>query len=372
MTEKNAKITIGIIGTGRIARRAVRELALVGELELAAVFNPNVEHAKGFVETVCSIVEIAPDEKICISNGETTLDEKICISNGETTLDEKMREEDSDGLGQKRNKILTPESFDEFLNAVDSVYIATPHGTHFEYARKALLTGKNVICEKPMALEKSQVHELCDIAKDKNLILMEAIKTEHCPGFKEIEEVIGSGFIGTVVDVEACFTRLTEGRCREFDDKKYGGAFTEFGSYPMLPIFRFLGTDPEEISFFSIPYETGVDGYTKAIFKYKNRIGTAGTGLTVKSEGQLVISGTKGYILVPSPWWLTKYFEVRFEDPSRIEKHSCEFEGDGLRYEFREFARKVRKRELTADVAMDEMIARADAFEKFFANNKQS
>ena len=221
-----------------------------------------------------------------------------------------------------------------------------------------------------MTLVKAQAKELCEIARKKNLVLMEAIKTEHCPGFKKIEEIVASGIIGDVVDVEACFTRLTEGHCREFDDIASGGAFTEFGSYPMLPILRFLGTEFEGINFFSIPYDTGVDGYTKALFRYKDKVGTAKTGLTVKSEGQLVISGTKGYILVPSPWWLTRHFEVRFEDPSHVEKHNCEFEGDGLRYEFREFARRVREKEITEDTAMDEMIARARVFEEFLEGRR--
>ena len=345
MTEKNAKIKLGIVGTGRIAMRAVREIMLVDDIKISAVFNPNTEHAKEFVLKILG--DVAKDVSIEMST-----------------------DIESDENKQENCNILAPENFEDFLDSVDAVYIATPHGTHFEYASKALQACKDVICEKPMTLAKSQAKELCEIAKKNSLVLMEAIKTEHCPGFKEIEKIVVSGLIGEVADVEACFTRLTEGHCREFDDIENGGAFTEFGSYPMLPILRFLGTEFEGINFFSIPYDTGVDGYTKALFRYKDKVGTAKTGLTVKSEGQLVISGTKGYILVPSPWWLTRYFEVRFEDPSHVEKYNCEFEGDGLRYEFKEFARRVRQREIAEDAANDEMLARAEAFEDFLAGRK--
>ncbi len=147
---------------------------------------------------------------------------------------------------------------------------------------------------------------------------------------------------------------------------------------------RFLGTDYSDVRFMSIPAESGVDGYSKVVFAYEDKsngtggddgisvirkIGTAKTGLTAKSEGQLLISGTKGYVLVPSPWWLTKYFEVRYEDPTKIDKYECEFLGDGLRYEFTEFERRVRCGEV-ANSQRDEALARARVFEKFLSGRE--
>ena len=102
---------------------------------------------------------------------------------------------------------------------------------------------------------------------------------------------------------------------------------------------------------------------------------TAKCGLTAKSEGQLLITGTKGYILAPSPWWRTKYFEVRYEDPNKIDEYNYEFEGDGLRYEFSEFARRIDElsemaelspeRELFYQKERDEAIIRAEVFSKY-------
>ncbi len=314
---------LGIIGTGRIAKRAIKELEYVPELEVVAVYNPNYEHAQEFAKRL-------PNAKAA-PNLET------------------------------------------FGEVVDAVYIATPHGTHHHYVQRMLEVKKHVICEKPMVLGADQAKELYDIAQAKGMVLMEAIKTAYCPGFAKLEEVVNSGVIGKVVDVEAAFTRLTLPGGREFEPGAYGGSFTEFATYNMLPIFRFLGTDYKDVRFQSITTETGVDGYTKATFDFDGAMATSKTGLTVKSEGQLVIAGEKGYILVPSPWWRTCYFEVRYEDPNKIDRYDCEFESDGLRYEFREFARRASESAAGDEQQdfyrreRDEAVARAGVFKIFRA-----
>ena len=323
---------LGIIGTGRIAKRALKELEYVPEIEVVSVYNPNYDHAKEFAKRVIG-AKAAPNLEVF---GET----------------------------------------------VDAVYIATPHGTHHHYAKRMLEIGKHVLCEKPMVMEPDLAKELYNLAQKRNAVIMEAIKTTYCPGFKGLEEVVSSGVIGDIVDVEAAFTRLTLPGGREFDPSAYGGSFTEFGTYNMLPIFRFLGTDYGDVRFQSIITEAGVDGYTKAIFSYAEAgessiraTATAKCGLTAKSEGQLVIAGTKGYILAPSPWWRTKYFEVRYEDPNKIDRFNYDFESDGLRYEFGEFVRRIDElanatglspeQELFYQKERNEAITRAEVFSKY-------
>lgn len=89
--------------------------------------------------------------------------------------------------------------------------------------------------------------------------------------------------------------------------------------------------------------EKNIDLFTKINLTYDKAIASAKVGLGVKSEGDLIISGTKGYVYVPSPWWKTEYFEVRYEDFSRNKKHYYKFEGDGLRYELAEFVSMIHK-----------------------------
>lgn len=333
-------IKLGIIGTGRIAKRAVKELEYVPELEVVMVYNPNYDHAKEFAKR--------------LKNAKAA------------------------------------SNLEVFGENVDAVYIATPHGTHYHYAKRMLEVKKHVICEKPMVMEADMAEELYVAAQKKNVVLMEAIKTAYCPGFEGLQDVVRTGVIGEIVDVEAAFTRLTLPGGREFDPKAYGGSFTEFGTYDMLPIFRFLGIDYSEVRFQSIITEAGVDGYTKALFSYKpidtpqriSATATAKCGLTAKSEGQLLITGTKGYILTPSPWWRTKYFEVRYEDPNKIDSYTFEFESDGLRYEFNEFVRRIEElrdgegltaeRKLFYQKEREEAVARAGVYERFQSENHNS
>ncbi|MBQ1547374.1 MAG: glycerol-3-phosphate cytidylyltransferase, partial [Lachnospiraceae bacterium] len=110
---------------------------------------------------------------------------------------------------------------------------------------------------------------------------------------------------------------------------------------------------------------------SKIEFEYEGAMATVKTGVGVKTEGQLVVSGTKGYVIAPSPWWLTKHFEVRYEeeeykDGQGVEVYEPAFRGDGLRYEISEFVMKINgyaknSYKLTAG----ESIVMADITEKY-------
>lgn len=284
-------IKLGIIGTGRIASRFLPEAKYVSGINVESVYNPHIDSAKSFAE-------------------KYELNEYT-------------------------------DNLEEFMKTIDAVYIASPHETHYEYIKNALERGKHVLCEKPMVLDGEEARELFALAKEKQCVLMEAIKTAYCPGFSQLLAVVRSGIIGEVKDVEAAFTKLERVNVREMTDEKYGGSFTELASYTMLPIVKLLGTDYEDVQFQSVKGKNGLDLYTKAYFRYDDGMATSKTGLGVKSEGQMIVSGTKGYIVVEAPWWKTKSFEVRFEDQSLNEKYFSKFLGEGLRYEIGDFVSAI-------------------------------
>ena len=91
-----------------------------------------------------------------------------------------------------------------------------------------------MLCEKPAAFTKREAQGLYQYAMDNGLVLMEAVKTAYCPGFSQLVNMVQSGKIGKVCDVEACFTRLANDNSRERTDAAYGGAFLEFGSYTLF------------------------------------------------------------------------------------------------------------------------------------------
>lgn len=287
LREKNSPIhRIGIIGTGRIAERFVPEAKLVSGVNTQGVYNPHTDSALRFADKW----EISPYGEI-----------------------------------------------EEFFDAVDMVYIASPHETHYGYIKAALEHGKHVLCEKPMVLKKAQAEELFGYAREKKLVLFEGIKTAYCPGFHKLLGFASSGTVGTIRNVEACFTKLEKPETRELTDRVYGGSFMELGSYVMLPILKLFGKGYEDIRFDTIKGENGLDLFTKVSLRYPAGIATATCGLGVKSEGRLLISGTKGYIVAEAPWWKTAYFEVHYENPGEVEKYSERFLGDGLRYEISDF-----------------------------------
>ena len=152
----------------------------------------------------------------------------------------------------------------------------------------------------------------------------------------------------------------------------YGGSFTELGSYVLLPILKFFGKAYEELRFDTIRDEKGLDIFTKASFLYSSGIATATCGLGVKSEGRLLVAGTKGYIVAEAPWWKTSYFEVHYEDTGRVEKYSETFLGDGLRYEISDFLSMINGSSNSEfKLTRGESTAMAEIIEQFLKSERR-
>ena len=306
---------VGIIGTGRIANRFVPESKQVSGIDVQKVYNPNRTSAEKFAQ---------------------------------------------------KWEIDFYDDIEEFYRGIDSVYIASPHQTHYEYVKSALEHGKHVLCEKPMVLQKEQAELLFTYARQHNLVLFEGIKTAYCPGFEKLLGIACSGIIGTIHYIDACFTKLEDKNKRELTDKKYGGSLTELGSYCMLPIIKLFGNQYEDIRFDAVHDSKGLDIFTKVSFQYPRGTATATCGLGVKAEGRLLIAGTKGYIVAAAPWWKTTYFEVHYENPSQIDKYSERFFGDGLRYEIRDFLNVINGDDKSVfKLTRSESIAMAEIIEMF-------
>lgn len=312
---------LGVIGTGRIAHRFVPEARVVEGIEVIAVYNPRISSAEKFAD--------------------------------ELNID------------------FFTDDVSVFVEKVDAVYIASPHETHVDYCRQMLSAGKHVLCEKPMCFSKKDAKELFALADKQGCVLMEGLKTVYCPGFKGILDIIQSGKIGDVVDVEACFTKLTPENSRELTSDTYAGSFYELGSYVLLPILKILGMKAKDIHFWSKRNNDGVDVYTKMYLDYGNTIATGKVGLGAKSEGELIVTGTKGYIKVPAPWWLTKVVEVHYEDVNATERHEFEFEGQGLRYEIQEFVDRMNGSK-EVSFAAGESIWFAEKMEEYLQESKNS
>ncbi len=318
--ESTQDVKIGIVGCGRVAKRFPDEASVVNGVKTVAAYDIDKTKTDDYVRTYDGI--------------------KLC------------------------------DSFQELLKSVDAVYVATPHLSHYDYIIESLKNKKHVLAETPMVLSGRQAEELFSLAEKQGCILIEANKTAYCPAFNHLMVMIKSGVIGDVVDVEASLSKLWDDdlSLREFDSMQAGGSFYELGSYPLLPILRLCGTDYENLNFYS-RMKDGVDMYTKGVFRFKNAVCSFKVGLGVKTEGNLVISGTKGYAYVPAPWWKTDYFELRFEDQNQNKKFFYQWDGAGLRYEIQEFISCiVNGRFSTAKLRKNESISMAKAMHQFEDN----
>lgn len=315
--ESTAEVNIGIIGCGRVARKFPSEAEVVSGVKVIAAYDINADAS----------------QSITVQNKDV----RACAD------------------------------LEEFYDIVDAVYIATPHLTHYDYIKRSIGAGKHVLCETPLVLDGSQAKELYGLAKEKGLLLMEANKTAHCPAFNHLMVMIKSGVIGDVVDVEASISKLWDDdmTLREFDPMQAGGSMYELGSYPLLPILKLCGIQYENLNLYA-RMKDGVDMYTKGVFRFPNAVCSFKVGLGVKTEGNLVISGTKGYAYVPAPWWKTDYFELRYEDQNENKKFFYKWDGAGLRYEIQEFISCILNRRFSsARLRRRESICMAEVMQLF-------
>lgn len=314
LREERPMVNIGIIGTGSIASRFVPESSFVNSNTIVTAYNPNNEECDAF----CN---------------------KYGIKKSETENDLYVQ--------------------------CDAVYIASPHYTHYEYVKNALNAGKHVLCETPFVFNKSQAEELYKLAEMKNKVLMVALKTAYCPAFVHLVSLLKSGEIGEIVEVNASVTTLTDESSEKLNKDYFGGSMNENACFPLLPIFKLLGTDYKNINFYS-KMKNGVDMFTKAVFRYSSAVASFQVGLGVKTEGNLIVAGTKGYAYVPAPWWKTDYFELRYEDQNQNKKFFHTYAGDGLRYEIKEFVTAILSNEyFYSKISINENIKMAEVQEQF-------
>lgn len=315
--ETTTDVKVGIVGCGRIAKRFPLEANVVNGIAITAAFDTDMGAMVDFTRVFKEV--------------------KAC------------------------------GTFEKLLEDVEAVYIATPHLSHYSYIKMSIEAGKHVLVETPMVLKGEQAKELFALAEEMGVILMEANKTAHCPAFNHLMVMIKSGVIGEVVDIEASESKLwsDDMSLREFDPKQAGGSFYELGSYTLLPIIKLMGCQYENLNIYSRMKE-GVDMFTRGVFRYPHATCSFKVGMGVKTEGSLVISGTKGYAYVPAPWWKTDYFELRYEDQNKNQKFFYKWDGEGLRYEIQEFISCiVNKRFSTARLRRRESVCMAEIMQAF-------
>jgi predicted dehydrogenase len=282
----NKKIKWGIIGLGKIAQKFAKDLLLVQDSELQAVASRSSAKAKAFATKYnaknwyCSYKELLQD-----------------------TL-------------------------------TDIVYIATPNNTHASITILALEHKKAVLCEKPFAINKTQVLNMIHASKEHGVFLMEAMWSRFIPAIRKLKSNIDHGEIGDIKYINADFSFNADPSIQRVYDKKLGGgSLLDIGIYPIFLSYLLLGK-PTKINASAHYFDSGADSQLAMIFNYENAQAMLFSSFNSTSKRIAKISGTSGEIIIDEPWNETDSFSLQKGNDSTL--ISLPTLGRGYTYEIME------------------------------------
>ena len=271
-----------------------------------------------------------------------------------------------------KNLEFVTDKLDLLLENVDAVYVHSYPAIHYEQITYALNKGKHVLVESPVALSRAQYQELIDLAQQNRVVLMDAIRTAYSTAYNRLLVILQSGKIGDIVSVDATCTSLKSFNDKELDKK--WNSITAWGPTALLPVFQILGDSYNEKRIVSRveqeKKDLKFDTFTKIDFVYNNATASIKVGRGVKSEGELIVSGTKGYAYVPAPWWKTDYFELRYENPADNRRYFYQLDGEGIRYELVSFLQAIRTGKANGPISTMVSKAITGVMEDFLKDNE--
>ena len=274
---------------------------------------------------------------------------------------------DNEKLFLQDGNVFSSDQFYKFLEKTDAVYLFSTPEKRYEQIKTALLSRKHVICESPISLKESQCRDLFGLAREQRCVLMEGIKTAYSTAYARLILLIKSGRIGEVVSVDATCTSIIN--VSDATKLQMGlSSVCTWGTFALLPIFQLLGTHYKSKSIISryLDDEKIVDGFTKINFVYDNAVASIKVANAAKSEGELIITGTKGYAYVPAPWWKLDYFEVRYENIENNRRYFYQLDGEGIRYELVSFLKATEGKKNVIYIDEDISAAISKVIEAFY------
>ena len=183
--------------------------------------------------------------------------------------------------------------------AVDLVYVASPHSHHAEHMKLCIGHGKAILCEKSFTANAKQAKEVLALAKEKHVLVAEAIWPRYMPFRRIVSDLIASGVIGEPRMLMANLHYPIEQVPRIRKPELAGGALLDVGVYPLNFAAMFFGSDPVRIESTVQLLETGVDRQENVSLYYADgRAAHITAGIGCRSDRHCIISGTKGYIAV--------------------------------------------------------------------------
>lgn len=254
------------------------------------------------------------------------------------------------------------DDYKQFLDSIDAVYLITNPHIHYDLIKAAISEKKHVLCESPICMTVDHLHELKTLAEKEDVVLMDAIRTAYSTAYYRMLLLVKSGRIGKVVSVDASCSSLRDIDMEAHQLCGIRNSLCAWGPNALLPVFQILGVDylSKQITSKMVQGSNQYDSFSKVSFVYKDAVASIKVAKGVKTEGELIVSGTTGYVYVPAPWWKMDYFEIRREDPSLNKRYFYQLEGEGIRYEILSFLNEImhRRKVRYIDDSVSEAIVR--------------
>lgn len=238
-------------------------------------------------------------------------------------------------------------SYEEMLadKDVQLVYVATPHSHHYKHIKMCLEAGKNVLCEKAFTVNARQAREVFDMAKEKGLLLTEAIWTRYMPSRKMIDDIVASGVIGEVTSLTANLGYVINHVERIKKPELAGGALLDLSVYPINFTRMVFGTNIKEVTAQAV-FEGGVDMIDSITITYEDgKMATLQSNAYAATDRKGMIFGSKGYIEVTN---INNPERIRVFDKGHKEvaEYFLPKQISGYEYEVEACARAMEKGEL--------------------------
>ncbi|MEY4750470.1 MAG: hypothetical protein RIQ60_2684 [Pseudomonadota bacterium] len=245
-------------------------------------------------------------------------------------------------------------SYDRLLAdpEVDIVYVATPHPMHAANAIAALNAGKHVLVEKPFTLNAAEARAVVDLARDRQLVVLEAMWTRFLPHMRRIRDIVASGVLGTVQSVVADHTRdLPDDPAHRLNDLELGGgALLDLGIYPISFAWDILG-EPQQILSMARFKLTGADAEVATIIRHAGgALSTTVSSSDNAGRNVATIQGTEARIEIDATWYAPTTFRVLDSADNVIEHFVCEVPGRGMQFQADEIERLVASGSLAGDI----------------------
>ena len=267
----------------------------------------------------------------------------------------------ADDFGREFKLTRCYPSYEELVSdsEVDAIYVATPHSCHQENTLLALAANKPVLVEKPFAINAREAEAVIRAAREKRLLVMEAMWTRFVPLYVRLRELLREGTIGPIQSIRADFGFQTDSAThpRLFDPSLGGGALLDVGVYPISLASMVLGS-PVRVSSEARMGATGVDEHDAMVFSHPGgEMALLSCAITLNTSLDAMLIGERGSIWIHPPFWKAKAMTLTCED-GRQELLEFPFEGLGYQFEAIEFMDCLRSGRVESEIMpLDETLS---------------